>query len=346
MARPSRLVLSLLALVGLVCTACGSSTHGTANVGYAGSLTGIMQTSLQPAFQKATGDSIVGVGEGSTALAHSILNHELFPGAFLSIGKQAIKMLWPSRSRFVLTLATDPLVVAYSPKSRYAAQLNQIRSGSRPLKDLFALFGEPGFRLGRTNPNLDPQGATFILMVKLAERVLGLPKGTAAKVLGTSPSNPIGSSGQLYDENGLPTDIASGTVDAGSDFLTEARQFKLDYITLPPSLSFADPSLSSLYAKVALALSTGVQRGGLTTLDATLVLPPKGQSRSSGNRAADEAWLAFLLSPTGQSALKRAGYSVVRPTVGLAPGFSTARAALPAPVFAAYQHLRGALSGS
>ncbi len=149
MRKPRSIAIAALVVTALAAAACGSSssspgtsllTQDTANVGYAGSLTGIVQTTLQPAFENATGDAFVGKGEGSTALAQAILDKELSPGAFVAVGKKAIKLLWPSRSHFLITLGTDPLVVAYSPKSPYAAQLNQIRSGAKPLKDLFKLM--------------------------------------------------------------------------------------------------------------------------------------------------------------------------------------------------------------
>ena len=325
----------------------GGAAHGTANVGYAGSLVGLVQTTLQPAFEKATGDSFVGKGEGSTALAKAILDDELSPGAFVAVGRKAIKSLWPSRSHFVLTLATDPLVVAYSPNSRYAAQLNAIRSGAKPLSSLFTLFERRGFRLGRSDPNLDPQGGFFMLMFQLATKKLHLPAGTAAKILGTSASNPIGSTSQIFDETALPTDIASGTVDAGSEFLTEAKQFKLNYITLPPTLNFGDPAKAALYGTVSLTLTGGAALPGEPiTLDEALVLPPSGQTRSAADQAADEAWLAFLLSPKGQSLLKRAGYVLEAPKLGLAPGYTSAKSVLPSRILSGYRRLEGSVTSS
>jgi molybdate/tungstate transport system substrate-binding protein len=347
--------LSLLAAVALGAAACSSTStptdskiglHGTATVDYAGSLTGLVQTSLQPTFTRSTHDPFVGKGEGSTDIAHGILDHELAPGAFVSVGRKAIKLLWPERSHFVLTLGTDPLVVAYSSKSRFATQLDQIRTGRKPLGALFGLMETSGFRLARTSPLADPQGAYFILMFELAEKVLHLPAGTAAKILGTTSSNDIGSSSQIVDEDALPTDIASGTFDAGSDYLTEAKQFHLEYITLPNTLDFADPSELSLYSTVTLNLSTGPFPGDLITLNETYVLPPPGTTRDAPDTTADETFLSFLLSTKGQSLLKKAGYVLQPPVVELAPGFHSAKAALPTPVFNGFERLRGTVEAS
>ncbi len=353
-------VLAAACLVTAACSSSGGSAgttdrrggsptaeaHGTATVDYAGSLTGLMQTSLVPAFQKATGDQVVGKGAGSSLIAQGILDGELSPGVFVSIGEKAITSLWPAHSHYVLAFATDPLVVAYSAKSEYASQLDAIRSGQRPLKDLFTLMEKPGFRLARTDPTADPQGAFFILMVRLAQRELHLPAGTADRILGTSASNPIGSSSQIVDEDAIAADIASGSVDAGSDFVTEARQFHLRYITLPPSLDFASPSDASLYATMRLDLSTGPFTGGLITLTETYVLPPSGQARSSADASADAAWLAFMLSTKGQALLRSAGYQLEKPVLQLAPGVASASAAMPPPVLSAFHRLGGTVSGA
>lgn len=314
--------------------------HGTANVAAAGSLEGIVQSSLQPAFEKESGDHFVAKFEGSTAIAQAIKDGELDPGAFVSVGAAAIEQLWPSRSHFAMTLATDPLVVAYSPKSRYAAELNKIRLGQAPFRSLFSLLEKPGFRLGRTDPNLDPQGGFFILMFELAERELHLPKGSAAKILGTSPSNVVGSSSQIVDEDALPTDLQSATFDAGSEYLTEARQYHLDYITLPATLNFADPKYDSGYSSLNLDLTGGVVfHGGLVTLDDTYVLPPSAQAISKADANADAAWLAFLISPRGRALLKKAGYVLEKPSLSYAAGYSNPRAVLPPALLSQYERL-------
>jgi molybdate/tungstate transport system substrate-binding protein len=345
--RPRRRANLLAIPAALALGACSTASHGevaargTATVDYAGSLTGLVQTTLQPAFEQQTGDSFVGKGAGSTLIAQGILDGELSPGVFISIGKKAITSLWPSRSHFVLTLATDPLVVAYSPKSRYASQLDAIRSGAKPLSALFRLMETPGFRLGRTDPTQDPQGAFFILMFELATKELHLPVRTPERILGVSATDPVGNTTQVVDEDSLATDIASGSVDAGSDFLTEARQFHLDYITLGPSLDFADPAQGARYATVTLHLPAGPFQGGLITLDATYVLPAAGEHRAAADATADEQFLAFLLSGKGRSELRAAGYVLSKPTVALAPGFRSASAALPRAVATAFARLDG-----
>jgi molybdate/tungstate transport system substrate-binding protein len=54
------------------------------------------------------------------------------------------------------------MVVAYNPSSKHASQFKAIADGSKPRSDLFTLLQTPGLKLGRTDPNTDPQGRDFI----------------------------------------------------------------------------------------------------------------------------------------------------------------------------------------
>jgi molybdate/tungstate transport system substrate-binding protein len=74
--------------------------------------------------------------------------------------------------------------VAYNPSSKYASQFQAIASGKKPISDLFTLMQQPGFQLGRTDPNTDPQGRAFIYMLELAQMKYHLPKDTVTKILG------------------------------------------------------------------------------------------------------------------------------------------------------------------
>ena len=324
------------------------SSGGTASVACAGSLLKLYEDKLGPAFKKATGDGFGGPPcAGSLALSSEILSKEINPGVFLSIGAKAIKELFPAhRAKFAVAVAADPLVIGYSHESRYFRQLDAIRTGRSPVSDLFSLFTMPGFRLGRTDPTQDPQGIFFILMSKLAQGQLHLPAGEAARALGITAASPFGSKSQIYAEDTLPTDIASGVVDAGSEYLPEAKQFGLDYIKLPSMLNFGSPSEAGLYASVNLKVSGSIDAGEVIYLDIGLVSSQGGISRSAGDEAADDAFLSYILSNAGRAVLANAGYSLQHPILDLAPGVKTASAAMPAASYSLFRSLGGSTTAS
>ncbi|MGH3259255.1 MAG: hypothetical protein ACRDOU_28295 [Streptosporangiaceae bacterium] len=74
----------------------------------------------------------------------------------------------PKSTNWYIQYAGTSMVIAYSPTSKYASQYKAYADGSKPLSGLFTLLETPGLKLGRTDPNIDPQGRDFIYMLELA----------------------------------------------------------------------------------------------------------------------------------------------------------------------------------
>ncbi len=209
------------ALLGIVClglaaVGCGSSSSstptashssakpsGTANVAYAASLLYLNEKIVAPAFQSATGLKYSGRAGPSDGLQAEISSGEISPNVFEAVGGDNIEPLFPKFTKWYIQYASTSIVVAYNPKSKYASDFKAIASGAKPIQDLFPLMEKSGFKLGRTDPNTDPQGRAFIYMLELAQAQYHLPKDTVSKILGTSnfadPNSP-----QIYDEAALP----------------------------------------------------------------------------------------------------------------------------------------------
>ena len=343
-------VLGLAVSVGgtsAASTTAKSTTHGTASVAYAGSLELWAATDLGPKFEAATGDSFQGRAAGSGTLASEIISKEISPGVFMSVGKKNIKRLWPvGRSKFVIQLATDPLVVAYDPQSKFAPEFNAIADHKASFASLFTLLSSPGIRVGRTDPNADPQGVYFILMMELAQSTLHLSYDPATTVLGVSKSTPFGLPAQMVDEDSLITDLQAGEFDATSAYLTQAIQYHLHYVTLPQSLNFAIPADNANYGKVSIRLTGGtVDQGDLITLNITLVLPANAKSAPSAtDQAADDAFVAWIVSGAGRAQLKKGGYPLTPEVYIGATSADTAAATLPSDVLSAFTASGGTTS--
>lgn len=299
--------MSYLALLfgSVVLTGCGTESSPAASktpvhVAYAGSLSLLNEHIVAPRFTKKTGFPYQGRGGGSFGLARDIQSKTISADVFESIGYAPIKLLEPTWTQWAIQFASSPLVVAYSPHSRYASQFNAIRAGKKPLSDLFRLMAKPGFHLGRTNPNTDPQGQAFVLMIKLAAKQYHLPASEVQTILG-SPK-------QIYSEEGILPLLQSGGLDASSAFLSEARERHLSYIPLPPSLNFSAPTLKSWYHSVSLRLQNGSRvYGKPLTVDVTIL-------RGAAQKPAT-AFIQYLLTKEGQSLMKKEGYTITPPTV-------------------------------
>lgn len=276
---------------------------GTADVAYAGSLQLLNEKVLGPGFTTQSGATYQGRGGGAIGLSKEIASGLITPNVFESIGGKPITALEPKLTSWYVQLASSPIVVAYNPNTSFAPQLKAIAQGTKPLSDLYTLMSTPGFTLGRTNPNTDPQGQAFAEMVQLAQSTLHLPAGTAQKVLGALV-NPA----QVFAETALESRLQSGQLDAASAFLSQAIQLHLPYITLPSSINFGDPALASSYAAASLTLSSGATVHGVP-----LVVDVSALGHT--NSAAADAFVAYLLSPAARAAFKTAGYQLLTPAV-------------------------------
>ncbi|MHB1781890.1 MAG: extracellular solute-binding protein [Acidimicrobiales bacterium] len=280
---------------------------GTADVAYAGSLEYLEEKVVGPAFHRATGAAYEGRGAGSKALSAEISSGEISPNVFESVGPGPIAALEPRYTRWYVQFAASPLVLAYNPSSPYAPALEAIAAHERPLADLFHVMSEPGFTLGRTDPNVDPQGAAFVEMVELAQRALHLPSSTVHAILGAGPLG-SSSSPEIFDETALEPRLEAGQLDAASALLSQAVQLHLHYVALPPTIDLGDPGEATRYARATLRLADGkVVHGEPLVLDLTTI----------GHRdpAAAAAFVAYTLSRRGLAAYRRGGYTTLRPTV-------------------------------
>ena len=175
--------------------------------------------------------------------------------------------LQPKFTKWYIPYAGTQMVVAYNPNSKYASQFKAYADGSKPLQGLFNLLQTKGLKLGRTDPNIDPQGRDFIYMLELAQMYYHLPKDTVSKILGTSDCGTANSS-QIYAESSLDATLQSGQLDASSAFITQAVELHLDYIKLPPQINLADAAMANQYAK------------------ATVTIKPPGQPKTTKSRLA------------------------------------------------------------
>lgn len=288
-----------------VATASARSLPELANVASAGSLQLLMDKYLGPPFISQTGDEYENESMGSLGLAQEIVAGEITPNIFIPIGAAPISLLEPKFTTWAVQFAASPLVVAYYPKGPHAPELKKISEGKLPIKDLFTLMATPGFKLGRTDPALDPQGQGFIEMVHLAEKYLGVSAATATADLGGSN----GSSSQIFSETALEPTLQAGELDAASAYLPQAVQLGLPYVALPDTINFGDPQDASIYATASLTLSTGqVVRGSLLDLEAAVL-------KVGGDSAAGTAFVKFLLGSKARHILTKEGYTLLQPAL-------------------------------
>ena len=307
--------LVAVATAGLALTACsssssstpssGSTPKGTASVAYAASLEFLNEKVFGPAFQSAKGYGYSGRAGESGALQAEISSGEITPNVFQAVGGDNITPLFPKQTKWYVQYAGTQIAVAYNPNSKYASDFAAIASGKKPICDLFPIMEKKGFLLGRTDPNTDPQGRSFIYMIELAQNYCHLPADTVTKILG-SPLNSA-SSPQVFAETSLLAHLQAGQVDASSAYLSQARQLHLHYIVLPAAINLGDPSMADAYHKASITITGNVTKHGSPL---AYVMTIVGKPTSAG-----AAFIAYVLSPAGRALYSKEGYNLLTPTI-------------------------------
>ena len=272
---------------------------------YASSLQFLNEKVVSPAFTAAQGYTFSGRGAASGALEADISSGEISPNVFESVGGDNITPLMPKFTSWYVQYAGTAMVVAYNPNSKYASQFKAIADGSKPLSDLFTLLQTPGLKLGRTDPNVDPQGRDFIYMLELAQAYYHLPSDTVAKILGTSDFGSASSS-QIYAESALDSTLQSGQLDAASAFVTQAIELHLAYIPLVPQINLCCSQYAAQYKMASVTIKSGTKHGSPQVIDITII---------GDATPAAISFVKYTLSPTGLAQYKAGGFSLPTPTV-------------------------------
>jgi len=230
MNRFCKLTVTALILTGMfVAHVCAAASHDSrdVNVLYAGSLVNLMERSIGPAFEKASGLRFMGYAAGSNRIAGEIRGElrrgDVFISASPTVNESLMGPTHGNAVSWYIRFASSPLLLGYHPQSRFAADFRMKRWDS--------VLREPGIRIGRTDPKLDPKGALTIALVTKAAALYHQPD-LVRKTLG-EPENPA----QVFPEEALVGRLQSGQLDAGFFYATETSELNIPAVHPVPELN-------------------------------------------------------------------------------------------------------------
>ena len=236
--RLGSIVVALLAMIALLAAGCGGGGTNAAGGGgdrpvqvlYAGSLVNIMEKTLGPDFGKATGYQYRGYGAGSSQIANELQGKIRQGDVFISADPAVdTKLMGPNGFvSWYTTFARSPLVLAYNPGSKFADQLKT--------KPWYEVVTQPGFRLGSTDPKLDPKGKLAAQAIQQVAKDQNQP-GMAAQ---------INRNLTVFPETDLVGRLQSGQLDAGFFYSIESADLG------NPTASLAPINLAAQYTVTVL----------------------------------------------------------------------------------------------
>jgi molybdate/tungstate transport system substrate-binding protein len=269
-----KLLASFTVIASMAAATPSFAQDNTVNVLYAGSLVNLMERSVGPAFEKSTGLQFRGYAAGSNKIANEIKGKLRRGDVFISASPKVNQSLMGADNgdhvTWYVNFAQSPLMIGYNPKSKFAADFKHKRWDE--------VLQEPGIRIGRTDPKLDPKGAFTVEMMTKAAELYHQPD-LVQKTLG-APDNPD----QVLPEETLVGRLQSGQLDAGFFYSTETSDLKIPAIQPAPEL----------HAQASYTL---------TILS------------DAPNNAGAVRFVNFLLSAEGRELLKQHGVDVIKPAI-------------------------------
>jgi molybdate/tungstate transport system substrate-binding protein len=279
------------------------ATGGDVNVLYAGSLISIMETKIGPAFSHL-GYDYRGEGHGAIQDANMIIDGQRFPDVFISVGEKPITKLIennPSLAKWYIGFASDELVIAYNPKSQFAADFEKVKTGAVPW---YQVLAKPGIRFLRSDPLLDPKGCYTVIATKLAG-ILYHNSSLSSSILKGERNQD-----QLRPEELLPTLLETGEADAIIAYKHEAIERGFPFISLPRQINLGDPALASYYKQASCTQLHGTLNFGKPIVfDVTI---PNNVRNTEGAIQ----FVKFLFSNQGKKIFQDDGFSLLLPTAG------------------------------
>lgn len=263
------------------------------DVAYAGSMSSLMETPVKSAAAKELRLDLHGRAQGSDALANLIAGGSIRPDVFISITPGPMRhVLRAGKAKSAAPIAHTEVVIAYSPKSRFASRFE---AASRGQVQWWEVLQHPGLRFGRTDPIADPQGRNIIFTMMLATALYRAPD-LWEKILG-----PLINERQIFGESTLLARLQAGQLDACAAYRFQPGPFRLPYISLPDEINLGAANVREAHPDLKLRVA------GKTYYPEPLVFYAAALTAASHPKGAAE-FISWLTSSEAQSIFRRYQY--------------------------------------
>jgi molybdate/tungstate transport system substrate-binding protein len=283
-----------------------SAASGAVNVFYAGSLVNLNESVVGPAFAAATGYTYQGKSAGSSAIANQIKGKIAAPDV-VEFADPAVNttLMGNANGNYVswyFTYARSSLVIGFDPKSTFAKAFVAVQKRKLPF---YKALQQKGLRIGRTDPQVDPKGYRAIWMARLTQRHYHL-KNFERNLFGD-----IENPSQVFPEQVLVARMLTGQINAGIFYLSEVKDLRIPYITLPAQVNLGSTKDAKLYATQHYTNPTTHVTVRGAPIEYTITVPTTAQ-----NQAGADAFVQFVLSKRVRSLSASHGLLPIKLMVG------------------------------
>lgn len=217
------------------------------DVAYAGSMGSMMEGPVKASVAQSLQLDMHGRAQGSSALAQLIVGGSIRPDVFMPVTPgPMLTVLRAGKAETAEPIAHTEMVIAYSPKSRFASKLE---AAGKSKGKWWEILQEPGLRFGRTDPVADPQGRNIIFTMMIAAKLYKQPD-LVEKILG-----PTINEKQIFTEPTVQARLQSGELDAASAYKIQPGPFNLPYITLPKEINLSGQNVHTDHPDITLTVS-------------------------------------------------------------------------------------------
>ncbi len=295
--RASLLFLSIL-------IACGSAERpastgrDTLVVFGAASLTAPLRAAMDTFAARSGGRMVVQEEHGaSLELARRITELGRVPDVIALADHEVFaELLMPRELSWYATFARNRMVIAYTDRSRHAADAAST--------DWRALILRNDVLVGRTDPVLAPAGYRALLVYALAESFYREP-GLASRLAARTPSRQL--RGNAAELAGL---LSAGELDYIVEYESLARAQNFRFIALPAEIDLSDAAHAARYRSASVRVAGAGGKDSVTRVGAP-ILYGIGVPRRAPHPDVGLRFVAFLLSPSGRAILRSASIDAV-----------------------------------
>ena len=210
----------------------------------------------------------------------ALADEEIFP-----------QLLVPARMDWYAQFARNRMVIAYTRTSRHAREVGT--------SNWWRVLQRPDVEVGRSDPDLDPNGYRTMLVLQLAERHYAEP-GLAARLLARSPARNV-----RPKETDLVGLLQAGEMDYIWSYESMAQAAGLQWIQLPPEIDLGDPARAAEYGAASIRVP-GRTPGDTIVFHGEPIVYAISVPRDAPHRELGERFVAWLLSEEGRGVLRAA----------------------------------------